>query len=303
MSAALDLGAIKAAADLVRIVGETVPLQRSGRVWVGTCPFHGEKTGSFTVYPSHYHCYGCQAHGDAITWLTRSRGMKFIEAVAYLGGGGSGTQAPPAPRPKAPRPREADLGALALKLWAEAVDPVGTLVEAYLHSRSLVLPDEPVLRFHPRCPCGPDRLPAMVALMSDPMSGKPTGIHRTFLKPDGSGKADIAKPKMMLGSTGVIRLHERVTNGLGLTEGIETALAIIQRVGWGPVWAAGSDGGIRNFPVLPATTLNIFTDSDAAGMAAAESCRARWVKAGAEVWVHTPLPGMDWDDATQEATP
>ena len=152
--------------------------------------------------------------------------------------------------------------------------PEGTLAEDYLHSRRLKLPEEPVIRFHPECPNGDGRMPAMVALMSDPETGAPRGIHRTFLRPEGSRKVS----KMMLGPAGVIMLCERITNGLGLTEGIETALAVAQRVGWGPVWAAGSAGGIRSFPVLPQTTLNIFCDHDESGIGlkAARECAQRW---------------------------
>jgi hypothetical protein len=57
--------------------------------------------------------------------------------------------------------------------WSEAYQPAGTLAEDYLAHRRLSLPKEPVIRFHPRCPCGDDRMPAMVALMSDPATGEP----------------------------------------------------------------------------------------------------------------------------------
>src|SRR5690348_2772399 len=151
-----------------------------------------------------------------------------------------------------------------------------------------------------------DKMPAMIALMSDPETGDPRGIHRTLLRPDGGGKIS----KMMLGPAGVIRLCERITNGLGIAEGIETALAIAQRVGWGPVWATGATGGIASFPVLPMTTLNIFCDHDenGAGQKAALKCAERWRDAArttweekrhlVEVFVHLPREGKDWDEAT-----
>ena len=275
-------------------------------MWVAPCPFHNERSASFTVYPDHYHCFGCHAHGDAIKWLRLTRHMSFGDALAYLAGGyGTGPHrpAPAGPdRHSAGNPRKTEI---ARGIWSEAGDPRGTIVEAYLRSRGLELPDEPVLRFHPRCPYRDRRLPAMVALMSDPLTSDPRGIHRTFLLPDGSGKADVPRPKMMLGDGGVIRLAEPETDGLGLAEGIETALAVMQRVAWGPVWAAGNSGGIEHFPLLLLRTLNIFADHDdtGAGMVAAHSCAERWQQAGLEGLIHTPPPGEDWADAAGRIAP
>jgi putative DNA primase/helicase len=189
--------------------------------------------------------------------------------------------------------------ALARTIWGECSLPGGTIVEDYLRSRGLELPDEPVLRSHPRCPRGDERLPAMVALMSDPATGEPRGIHRTFLRRDGSGHVG----KMMLGHAGIIRLCEPMTNGLGITEGIETALAVAQRVGWGPVWATGSAGGIRNFPPLVMRTLNIFCDHDSAGLEAAQRCAERWADVGLETLIHMPPDGEDWADAAARISP
>jgi putative DNA primase/helicase len=190
---------------------------------------------------------------------------------------------------------------LARRIWIEATDPHDSPVETYLQHRHVSLPGMPVLRFHPRCPRTGGPLPAMVALMTQPATAEPCGVHRTFLQPDGSGKAAIDKPKMMLGNRGVIRLvddHE-VGRGLGLAEGIETALTMMQTIGWGPVWAATSAGAIRSFPLLRLTTLNIFADHDAAGLEAARACAARWTEAGEEALIHLPPEGEDWADAAE----
>jgi len=165
---------------------------------------------------------------------------------------------------------------LARRIWIESRDPRGSPVETYLRHRGVRLPDEPVIRYHPRCPRTGGPLPAMLALMTVPETGEPCGVHRTFLQPDRSGKAPIDKPKMMLGSAGVIRLAEPICEGLGLAEGIETALSVAQRIGWRPVWAAGTRGGIERFPVLPGHCLTVFADGDAPGMTAARACAARW---------------------------
>jgi hypothetical protein len=166
----------------------------------------------------------------------------------------------------------------------------------YLRSRGLELPPEPVIRFHPKCPCGADWLPAMVALMTDPVTGEPRGIHRTFLRPDGSGKAEIAKTKMMLGPWGIVRLYEPETAGVGLAEGIETALAVAQRIGWGPVWAACTAGGFVKVPPLIQRTLNLFVDRDDDGVSLreAELAAERWAEAGLEALIHEPPAGTDW---------
>ena len=137
--------------------------------------------------------------------------------------------------------------------------------------------------------------------MVDPVTGAPCGIHRTFLLPDGIGKAPVEKPKMMLGTAGVVHLADPLGVGLGLAEGIETALAAMQAIEWGPVWAAGSRGMIAKFPILPAVTLNIFADADDAGdgLRSARECAARWAAGGGEVLIHLAPDGEDWNDAVR----
>jgi DNA primase len=77
---------IVARADLVELVGARVALKKAGREFKGLCPFHNEKTPSFTVSPDKgfYHCFGCAAHGTAISFLIEHEGMSFPEAVESL---------------------------------------------------------------------------------------------------------------------------------------------------------------------------------------------------------------------------
>jgi len=72
--------------DIVEVVGRSVDLKRAGTVSKGLCPFHGEKSPSFTVSPSRqtYHCFGCGVHGNAIGFLMEQHGMGFIDAVKDL---------------------------------------------------------------------------------------------------------------------------------------------------------------------------------------------------------------------------
>jgi DNA primase len=71
--------------SLPELIGSTVKLTRRSGNYVGCCPFHNEKGPSFTVYPDHYFCYGCRAHGDAIDFIRKTQGLGFIESLRYLG--------------------------------------------------------------------------------------------------------------------------------------------------------------------------------------------------------------------------
>ncbi len=72
--------------DVVDIVGRYVPLKKGGANFMGLCPFHGEKSPSFSVSPSKqfYHCFGCGKNGNAISFLMEHAGMGFVEAVQDL---------------------------------------------------------------------------------------------------------------------------------------------------------------------------------------------------------------------------
>ena len=112
----------------------------------------------------------------------------------------------------------------------DAAAPIkGSVVDIYLQSRGLVRSDIADLLFHPDLVHWDSKTgyPAMVGVVRN-IDNNDIAIHRTWLKPDGSGKADLPKAKKMLGRTsgGAVRLAPIGENGvLGLTEGIETALA------------------------------------------------------------------------------
>ncbi len=75
---------LRARTPVAVVVGRRVRLARSGKQWKGCCPFHGEKSPSFYVYDDHYHCFGCGAHGDAISFVMQSQGLGFMEAIGQL---------------------------------------------------------------------------------------------------------------------------------------------------------------------------------------------------------------------------
>lgn len=84
--------------DIVDVIERYIPLRKAGTNYLALCPFHSEKTPSFTVSPSKqfYHCFGCGAHGTAITFLMEHAGMGFVDAVKELAAR-AGMQVPDAP--------------------------------------------------------------------------------------------------------------------------------------------------------------------------------------------------------------
>ncbi|MCQ8241003.1 DNA primase [Rhizosaccharibacter radicis] len=101
------LDELRARTPIAAVVGRRTKLVRSGRQFKACCPFHGEKTPSFYVYDDHFHCFGCGAHGDAISFVMQSEGRSFLEAVEGLAAE-AGLEVPkqrPADREKAERSR------------------------------------------------------------------------------------------------------------------------------------------------------------------------------------------------------
>ena len=81
-----EIERVRVATDIVAIISERTALKRSGTRWSGLCPFHTERTGSFSVNATEgfYYCFGCHAKGDAITFVRETQHLDFIEAVEYL---------------------------------------------------------------------------------------------------------------------------------------------------------------------------------------------------------------------------
>jgi DNA primase len=100
------LDELRARTLLSSVIGRQVKLSRAGREWKACCPFHNEKTPSFTINDEKgfYHCFGCGAHGDAIRFLTDARGLPFMDAVKELADA-AGMEVP-APDPRAQQKAE-----------------------------------------------------------------------------------------------------------------------------------------------------------------------------------------------------
>jgi len=230
----------------------------------------------------------------------------FLDILAAAGLR-SGEYSPPDAATLAQREREAKAEAQrkatqAKRLWDEAQPIAGTVAEAYLRGRGITCDLPRTLRFHPEAWHGPTarRWPAMVAAVQG--VGLPA-VHRTWLRPDGSGKADISPTKAMLGATagGAVRLADGPER-LVVVEGIETGLALLCGLLDGPatVWAALSTSGLRGLR-LPsqAGRLTIATDGDVAGRKAGHALAER---AHALGWAVSLLPApedRDWNDILQ----
>src|SRR5579885_791680 len=81
-----DIERVRAATDFVAVAGEHIALRRAGRRWQGLCPFHAEKTPSFSINAEEglYYCFGCGAGGDVITFVREVEHLDFAEAVERL---------------------------------------------------------------------------------------------------------------------------------------------------------------------------------------------------------------------------
>ncbi|WP_299437538.1 DNA primase [uncultured Rhodospira sp.] len=140
---------LKSRVPLATVIGRRVRLIRNGRQYKACCPFHNEKTPSFHVYDDHYHCYGCGAHGDAISFEMAAGGLSFMEAVEALAAE-AGLEVPkPDPATRAREARAASLGEVveaACAFFEQRLRlPEGREALAYLHRRGL--DDETIGRF------------------------------------------------------------------------------------------------------------------------------------------------------------
>jgi DNA primase len=81
-----EIAQVRSATDIVALISETVALKRTGQRWTGLCPFHGEKTPSFSVNAEEgrYYCFGCRASGDQITWVREIQHLDFMDALRQL---------------------------------------------------------------------------------------------------------------------------------------------------------------------------------------------------------------------------
>ena len=245
-------------------------------------------------------------HGDLLDLIRRSCGLSNFkdvadEARAFLS---LPREAPDPPSASRSPPAPSGSREAARRLFAMSLPIHGGIVETYLRNRGITaLHDADSLRFHPRCHCRPDDAsppearPAMIAAVTD-VSGRLTGAHRTWLTPDGAGKAPIATPRRAMGDLlGHAVRFGAVRDVLAAGEGIETMLALRMALPRLPMAAALSAAHLAALRFSAGLRrLYIALDADPAGEAAQSALTARAVEAGIEAIPLSPTLGDFNDD-------
>lgn len=299
------------AASILDIIAARLPLKRNGKEFIGNCPFHADSSPSFYVVPAKrfYHCFGCQAHGSVIDFIMAYDQVDFLEACRRITGNIVTPQvAPPVMSRVEIEKEKAAKQCAAKSLWNASVIARDTIVECYLQSRGITIAPPPSLRFHASVWHKDARTfgPAMVGAVQG-LNGNIIAVHRTWLKRDGSGKADFNPVKKGMGpwSGGHIRLAAR-GSVLAVAEGIETALSVMMAKPELPCWSAMSLGNLGAAVPDEVREVVICADNDGADKDRAlhEGILARCATAlkerGKQVRIAYPPRGKDFNDWLQQ---
>ncbi|MBL6654264.1 MAG: toprim domain-containing protein, partial [Reyranella sp.] len=240
-------------------------------------------------------------HGDLLDIIRESCGLLGFKDVAEEARRFLSLPRPEPEKTRTPAGRTRAVGSpeAARRLFAMSQPIGGTLAEAYLGGRSITsLSDATALRFHPRCYYRPDEhsateiWPAMIACVTD-LAGRQTGAHRTWLAPDGSGKAPICTPRRAMGDL----LGHAVRFGvpcevMAVGEGIETMLSLRCALPAMAMAAALSATHLAAL-LLPPMLLRLYIarDADAAGDMALAALTKRAEAAGIETLALSPQAG------------
>jgi hypothetical protein len=178
----------------------------------------------------------------------------------------------------------------AKSLWDNASPTPGTLVETYLMSRGINPRPSPALKYIPRLKHAPSgkQFPCMIAALHD-FRNEVVAVQRTWLSPDGSGKAPVEMAKMTLGPMGHASVKlSRPFKTLGIAEGIETALSC-EALYQIPTWATLSASRLKAIRVPPQIEMVvIFGDTGLVGKTEAFEAAEYYEKCGFKVDVYFP---------------
>ena len=279
-----------------------------GSYGTARCPAHADREPSLSIRDGVdgepvFHCFaGCDWRDikDAL----RARGLLPERDPGHA------PQRRHYRKPKAPKPRLVDADQqqridFARQKWHEAVPLTDSPADVYLRERGLEPgPDgwPPSLRYHPALKHSYTGLllPSLVAAITIWPGRNVVGVHRTFLRADGKGKAPVTSPKMMIGrcGSGAVRLAPAEPE-LVLAEGVETGLSVQQATNK-PVWVTLSTSGLRSVILPPEVeTVIIAADADEPGEEAAQKAAKRFLAEGRTVKIARPPKGMDFNDLLQ----
>jgi hypothetical protein len=289
--------------NLAQIYG--VVLKRAGaNEFTAECPVCGGRDRfSVNTKKRVWNCRQCGLGGDPIALVRHVEGCSFADAVQRLTGGAWRPSEHKRPIPATDPGDPAREISKARRRWNEGVDPRGTIVETYLLGRGLELSADiasEVVRFHPRCPWKDDDdslvyVTVMLAAMRSIESDEIMAVSRRRLTPEG---VKVGKPRFLGAASGAaIKLDADtpLLSGLHICEGLETGVGGRMR-NLKPMWALGSKGAIKNFPVLGGVDcLTILAEPDAESQV--EQCARRWYEAGREVIINRSRIGKDLADA------
>jgi DNA primase len=281
-------------------------LSRAGNEWVACCPFHPDRSPSFTIYADdrRAHCFGCGWTGDVLDFVQLAYKVKLLAAIEMLDSGALREME----QQRAPAKPKKDMRALAERIVRQSQPIVGTPAEAYLRHRGITMPLPHTLRFARLAPPqikgngvlaanGPDPLPALISIVTD-AAGVIVGLQRTYLTDDGKKAATVPteadrKPKVKysLGKVvgGAIQLGPPAASII-VTEGLEDGLTLAQALGR-TVWVAAGTSMMPQMVFAGVTkAVVIGADGDASGEAAAQKAAAVFAKAGLVVRIMRPNP-------------
>lgn len=286
MSARIDFAAVKAV-KMSAVVAQPLELRRRGQEFVGLCPFHADRTPSFTVndQKAFGHCFACGWHGDAVDFVAAVAGCDVREAVSRLGAGAFPSIARERHRESTKaRSRSEDY---ARRIWRDAQPITGTAADRYLWRRGIRMNLPATLRFarlkHPEG----GMYACLVAAVFSAEDGL-VGIQRTFLSEDGR-KAAIEPPKMSLGRIGgcAIRLAPPADE-LIVCEGAEDGLSVQQELGRA-VWASAGASMLPSMQFPPIVqSVTIAADNDERGEREAAKAAACFAERGLKVRIMRP---------------
>ena len=265
-------------------------LRPNRKGWSGNCPSCGY-AGTFSLSVKEgrtlWWCASCQDRDGLLTAVRNATG---------------GAWTPPASPGTSASTDAAGRTRTALAVWDEAISMKGTLAEVYLAARGLAGAASTALRYHPNThhPNATGTFPSLVALIRSTATGEPVAIHRTYLRHDGSGKADVDPAKATKGpmAGGAIMLHEPLDGApLVIAEGIESALSAGRLFG-APAWAGIAAGNLKSIipPDGPGEII-LAADPDPVGQREAWAAADQWRGLGKRVQVATPDdPTTDFND-------